>query len=114
MLGNGGGAGPIEGSKDGTVAVTSASMSFALPDERTRVLPYCHGAGDLTSILGLGCDSPPLALIRGDNPLSWRIVDSFLAGAGEWKTIGHSPNQDSYLSKYGGSARHTHEPYVAP
>jgi len=114
MIGNAGGAGPIEGSNDGTVAVTSASMSFALPDERTRVLPYCHGAGDLTSILGFGCDSPPLALIRGDNPLSWRIIDSFLAGAGEWKTIGHSPSQDSYLSKYGGILRQTRDPIDAP
>lgn len=114
IIGNAGGVGPIEGSNDGTVAVTSASMSFTLPDERTRVLPYCHGAGDLTSVLGLGCDSPPLALMRGDNPLSWKIIDSFLAGSGEWKTIGHSPSQDAYLSKYGGILRQMRDQLDAP
>src|SRR4029077_18838724 len=35
IIGNAGGSGPIQGSNDGTVAVTSASMSFTLPDERT-------------------------------------------------------------------------------
>ncbi len=114
IIGNAGGFGPLNGSNDGTVAVTSASMSFALPDERTRVLPYCHGAGDLTFVLGLGCDSPPLALIRADNPLSWHIIDSFLAGAGDWKTVGHPPNQDSYLSKYGGVLRETRDRVDAP
>src|ERR1700693_4916095 len=88
IIGNAGGFWPFDGQSDGTVAVTSASMSFALPDERTRVLPYCHGAGDLTAILGLGCDAPPLAKIQSDNPLSWRIIDSFLSGSDEWRTIG--------------------------
>ncbi len=114
IIGNAGGFGPLNGSNDGTVAVTSASMSFALPDERTRVLPYCHGAGDLTSILGLGCGSPPLAVIRADNPLSWQIIDSFLAGTGDWKKVGHSPSQDSYLSKYGGVLRETRDHLDAP
>ena len=102
IIGNAGGFGPLAGSNDGTVAVTSASMSFALPDERTRVLPYCHGAGNLTSILGLGCDAPPLARIQNDNPLSWQIVDSFLSGTDAWKTIGHPPSKDKFLSQYGG------------
>ncbi|MCU1339191.1 MAG: Peptidase flavivirus helicase [Bryobacterales bacterium] len=109
IIGNAGGVGPVAGSNDGTVAVTSASMSFALPDERTRVLPYCHGAGDLTSILGLGCDSPPLAKIQTDNPLSWQIIDSFLTGTDDWKTIGHSPSHDSYLSNFGGILRQTRD-----
>jgi uncharacterized protein (TIGR03437 family) len=103
IIGNAGGFGPFSGGSDGTVAVTSASMSFVEPDERTRILPYCHGAGDLTSILGLGCDAPPLAKIQSDNPLSWQIVDSFLAGSDTWRTVGHSPRQDSILSKYGGT-----------
>jgi uncharacterized protein (TIGR03437 family) len=109
IIGNAGGLGPLEGSNDGTVAVTSASMSFALADERTRVLPYCHGAGDLTAILGLGCDSPPLAKIQSDNPMSWQIIDSFLAGTEDWKTVGKSPSQDRYLSKYGGILRQTRD-----
>jgi uncharacterized protein (TIGR03437 family) len=102
LVGNAGGAGPLQGSSDGTVAVTSASMSFTEPDERTRVLPYCHGAGDLTSILGLGCNAPPLAKIQSDNPLSWSIIDSFLAGTDAWKTMGHTPLQDGYLRIFGG------------
>ena len=102
IIGNAGGFEPFDGASDGTVAVTSASLSFAEPDERTRVLPYCHGAGDLTSILGLGCSAPPLAKIQSDNPFSWQIVDSFLAGSDAWKSIGHSPSQDKILSRYGG------------
>ena len=109
LVGNAGGVGPLKGSNDGTVAVTSASLSFALPDERTRVLPYCHGAGDLTSILGLGCDGPPLAKIQTDNPLSWQIIDSFLSGTEAWKTLGQSPRQDPYLSQYGGVLRQSRD-----
>src|SRR5438132_14075160 len=60
LVGNAGGIGPLQGTSDGTVSVTSASASFAEPDERTRVLPYCHGAGELSLILGFGCDAPPL------------------------------------------------------
>src|SRR6267154_2186162 len=102
IIGNAGGPGPLGGTNDGTVAVTSASMSFTLPDGRTRVLPYCHGAGNLTAVLGLGCDAPPLAKIQNDNPLSWQIVDSFLSGTDAWKTIGHPPSQDKFLSQFGG------------
>jgi uncharacterized protein (TIGR03437 family) len=102
IVGNAAGWGPFDGASDGTVAVTSASMSFALPDERTRVLPYCHGAGDFTSILGFGCDAPPLAKIQSDNPLSWQIIDSFLSGRDDWMSIGNPPSKDKYLAQYGG------------
>jgi uncharacterized protein (TIGR03437 family) len=102
IVGNAGGLGPLEGTSDGTVAVTSASLLFAEPDVRTRILPYCHGTSDFSSILGLGCNSPPLAKIRSDNPLSWSIIDSFLSGTGDWKNVGHSPSQDQILSQYGG------------
>jgi len=102
IIGNAGGFGPLAGTNDGTVALTSASMSFALPDERTRILPYCHGAGIFTSILGLGCDAPPLAKMQSDNPLSFQIVDSFLSGTDAWKTIGHPPSKDNVLSQFGG------------
>lgn len=77
-------------------------FAFAQPDQRTRIVPYCHGSGVFTSILGLGCDAPPVAKIQSDNPLSWQIVDSFLSGTEAWKSVGHSPSQDKYLSKYGG------------
>lgn len=103
IIGNAAGFGPFDGASDGTVSLTSASLSFAEPDERTRILPYCHGASVLSSILGLGCDAPPLAKLQSDNPLSWHIIDSFLSGTEAWKTAGHSPTQDKYLSTYGGT-----------
>ena len=103
IIGNAGGFAPINGGQnDGLVAVTSASLSFTLSDERTRVLPYCHGSGDLTSILGLGCDAPPIARIQSDNPLSWTIIDSFFKGTADWQAVGHPPSQDKILSQYGG------------
>jgi len=107
IIGNAGGLGPLQGTNDGTVAVTSASLSFAEPDQRTRVLPYCHGAGDLSQILGLGCDAPPLAKIQSDNPFSWQIVDSFLAGTNDWMNVGHPPSQDKVLSQFGGTLTQT-------
>lgn len=57
VVGNAGGGGPVEVGSDGTVVVTSASLSFAEPDERTRVVPLCHGTGIFTAILGSGCDA---------------------------------------------------------
>ncbi len=102
LVGNAANFGPLAHATDGTVAVTSASLNFARPDERTRVLPYCHGIGSGTSFLGLGCNAPPLANMGADNPLSWQIVDSFLADRDDWKTIGHTPLEDPFLSHYGG------------
>ncbi len=102
IVGNAGGFGPLEGGSDGTVAVTSASMSFALPDERTRIVPYCHGGGIVTSLLGLGCEAPPIAKLQSDNLLSWQIIDSFLNDTDAWRSVGHSPRQDKYLARYGG------------
>lgn len=114
IIGNAGGWGLFEGASDGTVAVTSASLSFAKEDERTRLLPYCHGAGDFTSILGFGCNAPPLAKMQSDNPLSWQIVDSFLSGTDVWKTIGHTPSKDKYLSRYGGILSQSRDPAGKP
>jgi uncharacterized protein (TIGR03437 family) len=102
IIGSAGGTGILEGASDGTVGVTSASLSFAEPDERTRVLPYCHGTGFFTAILGFGCDAPPLAKIQTDNPLSWQIIDSFLSGTDAWRSVGQSPRQNKVLSQYGG------------
>ena len=102
IIGNAAGFGPFKGASDGLVSVTSASMSFVLADERTRVLPYCHGESEFTSILGFGCDAPPIAKIQSDNPLSWQIIDSYLSGTSDWLSIGHSPSQDKLLSQYGG------------
>src|SRR5207237_5285562 len=86
----------------GLVPVTSATLSFAEPDERTRIVPYCHSDNDLVNILGGGCNGPPLGKVTSDGHLSYRIIQSFLSGTDEWKSIGHSPSQDPILSKLGG------------
>ena len=108
IIGNAGGLGSVlglsaSGNSDGLVPVTSASLTFAVSDERTRVLPYCHSDDTLVTILGGGCNAPPLAKIQADDQLSYLIINSFLAGTDDWKRIGHSPSQDPVLSKVGGT-----------
>ncbi len=108
IVGNAGGLGTVlglfsSGNNDGLVAVTSASLTFAGPDENTRVLPYCHSEDNLLTLLGGGCNARPLAKIDSDDHLSYRIINSFLAGTDDWKKVGHSPSQDSVLSKFGGT-----------
>lgn len=102
VVGNAGGFGPVSTGSDGLVPVTSASLSFAEPDERTRMVPYCHSDNDLVNILGGGCNGPPLAKVKSDDHLPYRIIQSFLSGTDEWKSIGHTPSQDPILSKLGG------------
>ncbi|MDQ2944994.1 MAG: hypothetical protein M3Y27_03485, partial [Acidobacteriota bacterium] len=109
IIGNAGGLGSLfglsstSGNTDGLVPVTSASLRFAVADERTRVLPYCHSDDTLVTLLGGGCNAPPLAKIQADDQLSYLIINSFLAGTDDWKRIGHSPSQDPVLSKVGGT-----------
>ena len=102
IAGNAADVGLLNNQSDGLVPTTSASLSFAEPDERTRVIPYCHTDDDLTVLLGGGCGKPPIAKIVTDDHLSYRIIRSFLADTGEWKTIGISPSQDPVLAKFGG------------
>lgn len=105
IVGNGGGFGPLSKASDGLVPVTSASLSFAQPDQRTRIIPYCHSDNDLVNILGGGCSGPPLAKVSSDDHLSYRIIESFLSGSDEWKSIGHAPSEDPILSRLGGIIR---------
>lgn len=102
VAGNAGGFGPFSGGSDGLVSLTSASLKFTKPDERTRIIPYCHSDNELVTIFGGGCNGPPIAKIQSDDHLTYRIIQSFLGGSDEWKTIGHPPSQDSLLSKLGG------------
>lgn len=92
----------FKGASDGVVSITSASLLFARPDERTRVVPYCHSSSDFAVVLGGGCDAPPIAKIRSADNLTWRIIDSFLSGTDEWKSVGHPPSADPLLARYGG------------
>lgn len=87
VIGNGGGTG------DGAVPLTSGSISFAFPAERTRVLPACHST--------LGC-TPAVAYVNNDRHPTWLIVSSFLEGTDDWKMVGVPADQDPLLSGRGG------------
>ena len=66
---------------DGVVPLSSASMSFALADERTRVIPYCHT--DPSNFMGIfSCQSGAKVLDQVDNAghLGYQIVEFFLTG----------------------------------
>ncbi|MDP8982262.1 MAG: hypothetical protein M3O35_16915 [Acidobacteriota bacterium] len=106
IIGNNGGVfgGPnIDHTSDGLVTVTSASLLFATPDERTRIIPYCHTDNPLYIVFSGGCTGLPIAKIRATDHLAWQIVDSFLSDTPAWRTLGHTPSQDPVLSKYGGT-----------
>lgn len=105
VSGNAGGFGPFSGASDGLVPLPSASLKFTKPDERTRIIPYCHSDNELVTIFGGGCNGPPIAKVQSDDHLTYRIIQSFLSGTEEWKTIGHAPSQDSVISKLGGIER---------
>lgn len=98
VVGNGG----VGGRSDSVVTVTSASLDFAEPDERTRIIPDCHSGDPLMVLLGGPCNGPNIAGISSTSDLSYQIIQSFLTGTDTWKTIGHSPSQDPVLSMYGG------------
>lgn len=87
-----------QGTSDGAVPLTSAGIVGFLGPDRVRVLQACHVRG-LPSFI---CVGPALAWVDSDSHDGYRIVNSFLAGTDDWKSIGHSPAQDPVLSKYGG------------
>lgn len=87
----------LDNAGDGVVSLVSASLNFARPPERTRVLPYRHTNG-----LGSLCpNQPPLAQVDGPSHLTAAALLSFLAGTEEWKNIGASAADDFYLLRYG-------------
>lgn len=81
------------------VSLTSASLLFTpSKDERTRIVPYCH----TLSVL-LNCyNSSPIATVDSESHLTSKIIRSFLADTGDWRTIGTRPSQDFYLANLGG------------
>jgi hypothetical protein len=87
----------LENAGDGVVSLVSASLNFARPPERTRVLPYRHTNG-----LGSLCPNhPPLAQVDGPSHLTAAALLSFLGGTDDWKNIGISGADDFYLLRYG-------------
>jgi uncharacterized protein (TIGR03437 family) len=83
----------IVGSTDGFETLSDASISFAYPPERTRVIAACHNRTECL---------PGIAYIDSDSHPTWRIIDSFLAGTDEWKKIGIPADQDPVGSRQGG------------
>lgn len=84
------------GTGDGFPVLTEASiLSFGYPEERTRIIPFCHHQ----SICGT---ESAIAYIDSDAHPSWRIINSFLSGTDEWNIVGQTPSQDPVLSKNGG------------
>jgi len=116
IVGNGGG--PIGGNlshvSDGLVSLASSSLLFAAPDERTRIVPYCHTDNPLLIVFAGGCDGAPIAKVKTPDHLTWQIVDSFLSDTPGWRTLGHAPSQDPILTKYGGLQTQTRNALDSP
>lgn len=104
IVGNAGSWYSPGGLDDGVVSLTSASLGFASSeDRRTRIVPYCHSTPGFFTGLGMTCSGPRgIADIDTSAHLTARIVRAFLADEATWTTIGASPSQDPWLSKYGG------------
>ena len=91
-----GSGGNLSEASDGVVALSSASLGFARPDQYTRILPACQSPG-------LNCGTAlQLALVDSATHPTWLIIRSFLSSTGDWQTIGHAPSQDPVLSTSGG------------
>ena len=97
IIGNAGGLDGSQNASDGLVSLTSASLGFARDLSRTRILPYCH----TDPIPGVDCSGVSIANFD-EAPQTAQIVQSFLSDTSDWASIGTTPDQDPYLSKYGG------------
>jgi len=95
--------GNVSNGADGLIPVPSSSISFAASPDRTRVVPYCHTNDGTLAIIASGCNRPPyLAIVNGDDHLSWRILRSFITGTEEWRTLGTALTADPTGSTRGG------------
>jgi pimeloyl-ACP methyl ester carboxylesterase len=108
VAGNAGAINSSPNESDGVVSLTSASLLFAEPEVRTRIVPYCHiqtNSGSLdedTEADYLDCTGAGIAYIDTPSHQSYEIISSFLADTSAWQTVGHAPSQDEYLDRYGG------------
>lgn len=100
IIGNAGNYYTPANADDGLVSLTSGSLSFAEPDQRTRIVPYCHSTSSW-----LKCPSHQgIAYVNDSSHPTAQIVLSFLADTTAWQSIGTTPSQDQYLRQYGGVA----------
>jgi uncharacterized protein (TIGR03437 family) len=78
---------------DGVASLSTSSLSFAYPVERTRIIKACH--------VSEVC-MPTVSYVDSDSHPTWLIVKSFLAGTDEWKAVGSSPDRNEVQSANGG------------
>jgi pimeloyl-ACP methyl ester carboxylesterase len=84
----------LANASDGVVSVSSASLGFARDPTKTRILPYCH----TDSTVFIDCNGLGIATrLETQN-----IILSFLANTSTWQSIGTTPQQDPWLSRFGG------------
>ena len=103
VIGNAGTEGAINNASDGVVSLTSASLGFAAPDQRTRIVPYCHVTPGFLTSFGMSCNNNQgIADINDPSHLTAEIVRSFLANTTAWQSIGNPPSTDPFLKTYGG------------
>jgi len=88
---------------DGIVPLSSASLGFARPEDRTRILPVCHtGPGVITAAGLCPAGTPGIAAVNGIGDIPARIVVSFLGDGPEYKQLGKPTSEDTYLFNTGG------------
>lgn len=87
---------------DGVVSLTSASLRFAEPDVRTRIVGYCHISFNVAEALFTGCYDPGIADIDSTSHYTYQIIQPFLVNDTAWQAIGAAPSHDQYLSANGG------------
>jgi uncharacterized protein (TIGR03437 family) len=104
IIGNAGTYGTTNNASDGVVSLTSGSLGFVEPDQRTRIVPYCHITPGFLTGLGMSCaNNHGIADIDSASHLSAQIVRSFLADTPAWQSVGYTPSADPFLSRYGGA-----------
>jgi uncharacterized protein (TIGR03437 family) len=104
IIGNAGTFGTTASASDGVVSLTSGSLGFVQPDQRTRIVPYCHITPGFLTGLGMSCiNHQGIADIDSASHLSAQIVRSFLADTSAWQSVGYQPSADPFLRSYGGA-----------
>ena len=97
--------GSLANASDGLVSLTSASLGFVGQQAVvTRIVPYCHVDPVTFTNTTLGaflCNAPGIANVNSTAHATGVIVRSFLAGTTAWQSIGSTPSNDPYLSRYG-------------
>src|ERR1019366_6198555 len=95
IIGNAGTYGTTNNASDGVVSLTSGSLGFVEPDQRTRIVPYCHITPGFLTRLGMSCaNNHGIADIDSASHLSAQIVRSFLADTTAWQSVGNPPSTE--------------------